>query len=43
MAIVTQITGKTNNGIISLIILFLIGGIIMMKVPDIEKKVRSTF
>ena len=43
VAIVTQITGKTNNGIISLIILFLIGGIIMMKVPDIEKKVRSTF
>jgi UMF1 family MFS transporter len=27
-------TGKTNNGVFSLIILFLIGGIILLKVPD---------
>ena len=37
VAIVTQITGKTNNGIISLIVLFIIGGIVMMKVPDIKE------
>ncbi|WP_455505241.1 MFS transporter, partial [Clostridium sp.] len=37
VAIVTQLTGKTNNGIISLIILFIIGGIVMMKVPDIKE------
>ena len=39
VGVVTQITGKTNNGIISLIILFIIGGLIMMKVPDLDKKI----
>lgn len=36
VGIVTQITGKTNNGIISLIILFIIGGIVMLKVPNVK-------
>ncbi|MEN8077175.1 MFS transporter [Clostridioides difficile] len=41
VGIVTQITGKTNNGIISLIILFIIGGAVMIKVPDVEKVVTK--
>ena len=39
VGVVTQITGKTNNGIISLIILFIIGGLIMIRVPDLDKKI----
>ena len=34
VGIVTQITGKTNNGVFSIIILFVIGGILLMKVPE---------
>lgn len=34
VGIVTQITGKTNNGVFSIIILFIIGGIILIKVPE---------
>ena len=41
VGIVTQMTGKTNNGIISLIILFIIGGAVMIKVPDVEKLVTK--
>lgn len=37
VALVTQLTGRTNNGIISLIILFIIGFIMLMRVPDIEQ------
>ena len=37
VGIVTQITGKTNNGIVSLIVLFLLGFILMIKVPNSEK------
>jgi MFS transporter, UMF1 family len=33
VGIVTQLTGKTNNGVFSIIILFIIGGAILMKVP----------
>lgn len=36
VGIVTQITGKTNNGVVSLIILFVIGFIVMIKVPNTE-------
>lgn len=39
VGVVTQITGKSNNGIISLIILFIIGGLIMIRVPDLDKKI----
>jgi MFS transporter, UMF1 family len=34
VGIVTQLTGKTNNGVFSIIILFIIGGILLMRVPD---------
>lgn len=34
VGIVTQITGKSNYGIFSIILLFIIGGIILIKVPD---------
>ncbi|MDI6916099.1 MAG: MFS transporter [Desulfitobacteriaceae bacterium] len=34
VGIVTQITGRTNNGVLSLIVLFIIGGAILMKVAD---------
>jgi len=33
VGIVTQITGKTNNGVFSIIILFIVGGILLIKVP----------
>lgn len=36
VGLVTQITGKTNNGVFSIIILFIIGGIILLKVPKEE-------
>lgn len=37
VGIVTQITGKSNYGVFSIIFLFIIGGIILIKVPeDIE-------
>ncbi|MBS4537124.1 MFS transporter [Clostridium sp. D2Q-11] len=38
---ITQVTGKTNNGVFSIIILFIIGGLILLKVPkeeNIQKK-----
>ncbi len=34
VGIVTQLTGRTNNGVFSIILLFIIGGIILMKVPQ---------
>ena len=34
VGIVTQITGKSNYGIFSIIFLFIVGGIILIKVPD---------
>lgn len=34
IGIVTQITGSTNNGVFSIILLFIIGGFILMKVPE---------
>lgn len=34
VGIVTQITGKTNNGVFSIIILFVVGGILLAKVPE---------
>ncbi len=33
----TQITGNTNSGVFSLIVLFIIGGIILLRVPEIRK------
>ncbi|MHB1407134.1 MAG: MFS transporter [Desulfitobacteriaceae bacterium] len=34
VGLVTQLTGRTNNGVFSIILLFIIGGIILMKVPQ---------
>lgn len=41
VALVTQITGQSNKGIISLIILFLIGGFILTKVDEEKEVVDS--
>lgn len=39
VGIVTQLTGKTNNGVFSIIILFIIGGAVLLKVPQaVDKK-----
>jgi MFS transporter, UMF1 family len=37
VGIVTQLTGKTNNGVFSIVILFVIGGIVLTRVPENEK------
>jgi UMF1 family MFS transporter len=37
VGIVSQTTGRTNNGVFSIIILFIIGGILLAKVPDPAK------
>ncbi|MGH4052572.1 MAG: MFS transporter [Clostridium sp.] len=34
VGIVTQLTGKTNLGVLSIIILFVIGGLVLLKVPN---------
>lgn len=36
VGIVTQLTGRTNNGVFSIIILFIIGGFILTKVPELN-------
>lgn len=33
VGIVTQLTGRTNNGVLSIIILFIVGGTLLMKAP----------
>jgi UMF1 family MFS transporter len=33
VGIVTQLTGKTNNGVFSIIILFIVGGVLLTRVP----------
>lgn len=42
VGIVTQITGKSNYGVFSIILLFIVGGIILIKVPDRDRKLQST-
>lgn len=37
VGITAQLTGNTSNGLFSLIILFIIGGILLLRVPDQEK------
>lgn len=39
VGIVTQITGKTNFGVLSIIILFIIGGSILLKVPNDHERI----
>jgi len=38
VGIVTQATGKSNYGVFSIILLFIVGGIILIKVPDRDRK-----
>jgi UMF1 family MFS transporter len=38
---VTQVTGRTNNGVFSIILLFIIGGVLLMRVPDVDKQANS--
>lgn len=33
MGVVTQLTGRSNNGVLSIIILFIVGGAVLLKVP----------
>lgn len=33
---VTQVTGRTNNGVFSIILLFIIGGILLTRVPNVD-------
>lgn len=41
VGIVTQMTGKTNYGILSIIVLFMDGGLVLLKVPnDHERKIK---
>ncbi len=37
LGVVAQLTGKTNYGVFSVIILFIIGGLIFIKVPETQK------
>jgi UMF1 family MFS transporter len=37
VGIVTQLTGRTNNGVFSIVILFVIGGILLTRVPEDEE------
>ncbi|MBS4175286.1 MFS transporter [Bacillus sp. FJAT-49736] len=41
VAVTAQITGKTNSGVFSLILLFIIGAIILMKVPSDKKELPA--
>jgi len=41
VGITAQITGKTNSGVFSLIVLFIIGAIILMKVPNEKENLAS--
>jgi UMF1 family MFS transporter len=34
VGIVTQLTGRTNNGVFSIVILFIVGGIVLTRVPE---------
>jgi UMF1 family MFS transporter len=34
VGLVTQLTGRTNNGVFSIIILFVIGGLLLIRVPE---------
>lgn len=41
VSIVTQITGKSSNGVFSILILFILGGLILIKVKDKEYKTEK--
>jgi UMF1 family MFS transporter len=35
-----QITGNTNAGVFSLVILFILGGAILLRVPETNEKIQ---
>ncbi|MDP4164651.1 MAG: MFS transporter, partial [Bacillota bacterium] len=37
VGVTAQITGNTNSGVFSLVILFIIGGIFLTRVPETQK------
>ena len=39
VGIVTQLTGKTNYGVLSIIVLFIIGGIVLFNVPNDHERI----
>ncbi|MDO4719339.1 MAG: MFS transporter [Peptostreptococcaceae bacterium] len=41
MGVITQITGKSNYGVVSIILLFVIGGVLLKRVPAEEKSLTS--
>lgn len=38
---VTQLTGRTNNGVFSIIILFVIGGLLLIRVPEPQNRAAN--
>jgi UMF1 family MFS transporter len=42
MGIVTQITGKSNYGVFSIILLFIVGGLILLRVPENSEPVDTS-
>lgn len=38
VSIVTQITGRSSNGVFSILLLFVVGGLILIKVKDVQDK-----
>ena len=38
MGMISQVTGKTNYGVLSVILLFIIGGAVLFMVPKEEKE-----
>ncbi|AAK79552.1 UMF1 family MFS transporter [Clostridium acetobutylicum] len=42
VGIVSQVTGNSNKGVLSILVLFLIGGIILKKVPSYEKSEKES-
>ena len=41
VGIVTQLTGKTNYGVLSIIVLFIIGGIVLFNVPNDHERIEG--
>jgi UMF1 family MFS transporter len=41
MGIVTQLTGKSNYGVFSIVILFIIGGIVLTRVPEERVEIKN--
>jgi MFS transporter, UMF1 family len=42
VGVTAQVTGNTNSGVFSLVVLFVIGGVILLRVPEGNKLTQST-